>query len=176
MKEDYLDKDKYLELFSQLSPNHQNIIINTFRLLVSYDDVYMKKRVKTFDIAGFIIMKRNEMGLTNKEICERATYLFQIDNPDSNKTLEECDFDKMLRRNTQSSKKTTNWLTYIARVLCFDPEDYKKHFTDEGFQHISKKITSQSYIVSDIELMYDHLGTREKKALWFLTKSLIVQS
>ena len=89
-------------------------------------------------------MKRNEMGLTNKEICEQATNLFQIDNPNSYKILEECDFDKMLRRNTQSSKKTTNWLTYIARVLCFDPEDYKKHFTDEGFQHISKKITSQS--------------------------------
>lgn len=77
----------------------------------------------------------------------------------------------MLRRNTQSSKKTTNWLTYIARVLCFDPEDYKKHFTDEGFQHISKKITSQSYIACDIGLMYDHLRTWKKSSVVLNPKS-----
>lgn len=82
--------ENYIELFNQLPTKYQFIVMNTFLLLVSYDDNYMEKGLKIFDIAGFIIMKRNEMGLTNKEICEQATNLFRIDNPNSDKTLKNA--------------------------------------------------------------------------------------
>ena len=171
----FFSKENFMELYNQLPTNYQYIVMSTFRCLVSCDDDYIEKGYKPFDVAGLIIMKRDELGLSNKEICEQVTKLFQAEHPESKKILMESDFHKMLRRNTQSSKSSTNWLTYIAKVLCFDVADYKKHLTTDGLKHASEQIQKQSFFIYDIEKIFDNLDGKAQLALWYLTLNLLVQ-
>ena len=78
-----------MELYNQLPTNYQYIVMSTFRCLVSCDEDYIEKGYKPFDVAGLIIMKRDELGLSNKEICEQVTKLFQAEHPESKKILME---------------------------------------------------------------------------------------
>lgn len=74
---------------------------------------------------------------------------------------------------TYRSSLRKPWLTYIAKVLCFDYTDYRKYFTDEGLKHTSEQIQEQSYIIYDIEKIFDHLNPKAKLALWYLTINLL---
>lgn len=166
MDDTNIKKENFIKLFNQLDFDYKNIVINTFRCLAS--NTNSSKDLKPYDIAGVIKYHQKKLKYSNKDVCEKVkTIIDKNDNP-YDEYLSENTFQKILSRNTQSSKKKTKFLHYIALALEFDEDEYK-YLSKEGLQDF----ILQSYNVNTIDTLYDLLSEKEKNAILQLTTSLL---
>lgn len=159
-------KENFIKLFNQLDFDNKNIVINTFRCLAS--NAHSSKGFKPYDVAGVIKYHQKKLNYSNKDVCEKVNNLIDENNDPSDEYLSVNTFQKIISRNTQSSKDSTNFLHYIALALEFDEDEYK-YLSKEGLQDF----TLQSYNVNTIDTLYDLLSEKEKNAILQLTTSLL---
>lgn len=106
-------------------------------------------------------------------MCNKVNELIANDNISYNLSLSTDSFYKIKNRNTQTSKKGTSFLKYIAQALEFDYEEYKKYLTEEGLQRAHNLMTLHSDEINSIDTLYDLLSKKEKAAILQLTTSLL---
>lgn len=131
MSESTILKEKFLELFNQLTYDYQRIVIDTFKCLASYEEL-PEKGNKPYDIAGLISQRQKELGLHDTDVCNRVNNLIQNSPSSMNDILSTDTYYKIKQRNTQTSKKRINLLYFIAQALEITEEEYKKYLTKEG--------------------------------------------
>lgn len=166
-----IEKETFLNLYNQLSYNYKVVILNTFKCIVSYDNKPIKG-YKPYDVAGLITYYRNKLGYTEQELCDKVNEIMWANNPSSDLFLCPSNFHKMIQRNSQTSKKKTDWLALIAQALGFDPKEYHNYLTDDGIKHSAELITNAPTNAASIESLYDLLTDKEKTAIFQLTMSL----
>ena len=166
MDDTNIKKENFIKLFNQLDFDYKNIVINTFRCLAS--NAHSSKGLKPCDIAGVIKYHQKKLKYSNKDVCDKVNALIDKNNNPSDRYLWPDTFQKILDRNTQSSRDSTNFLDYIALALEFDEDEYK-YLSKEGLQDF----ILQSYNVNTIDTLYDLLSEKEKNAILQLTTSLL---
>lgn len=119
-------KENFLDIFNQLTYDYKNIVLNTFKCLVSYSD-FPEKGYKPYDIAGLIEYHQAKLHYTNQEVCEKVNKIIDEAGGSPDDYLYSNTFQKLKARNTQTSKKGKSFLKYIAQTLKFDYEEYKKY-------------------------------------------------
>lgn len=70
MSESTILKEKFLELFNQLTYDYQRIVIDTFKCLASYDEL-PENGYKPYDIAGLISQRQKALNLSDADVCNR---------------------------------------------------------------------------------------------------------
>ena len=167
--ESNIKKKRFLSLYRQLEYDYQCIILNTFKCLVSYEDIH-EKGYKPFDVVGVLKYYQDKFKYTDQEVCDRVNELFEDKSADT--LLTPQTYHKIKQRNTQSSKSTTNWLKWLAKALEFDEKEYRK-LTTEGYERTFSLVTQHSQEVNRIETLYDLLSEKEQTAILQLTSSLL---
>ncbi|MBO5031683.1 MAG: hypothetical protein J6D08_07330 [Lachnospiraceae bacterium] len=170
MSESNISKESFINLYNQLAYDYKCIVLRTFKCLVSYKD-FPEKGYKPYDIAGLIEYHQEKLNYSNQDVCNKVNELIANDNISCD--LSTDNFYKIKNRNTQTSKKGTNFLKYIAQALEFDYEEYKKYLTEEGLQRSHNLITLHSNEINSIDTLYDLLSEKEKSAILQLTTSLL---
>lgn len=172
MLDENISKEKFLSIYNQLTYDYQCIVLNTFKCLVSYSD-FPEKGYKPYDIAELIKYHQTKLNYTDQDVCDKVNMIIDETDGFSEKYLVPNTFDTIKKRNTQTSKKGTNFLKYIAQALEFDYEEYKKYLTEEGLQRSHNLITLHSNEINSIDTLYDLLSEKEKSAILQLTTSLL---
>ena len=107
-------KENFLEIFNQLNYDYQNIVLSTFRCLATYEDI-LPLNYKPFDISRLITKRQKELNLSDVEVCNKVNEIIGKSNESQDKFLSVDTFFKIKSRNTQTSKKGTDFLKYISQ-------------------------------------------------------------
>lgn len=134
---------------------------------------FPEKGYKPYDIAGLIKYHQKKLNYSDQDMCNKVNDLSLNDDTSYDLYLSTDNFYKIKHRNTQTSKKGTNFLKYIAQALEFDYEEYKKYLTEKGLQRSHNLMTLHSNEINSIDTLYDLLPKKEKAAILQLTTSLL---
>lgn len=120
-----LDMQTYRSLkqwdFKLSEKQHNDLLIAIADVLAFREDEY-----KQFKINNVISKHQKKLNLSDKEVCEK------VSKTPIYKQLSLDTYRGIKKRNSQSSKNSTNWLDHIAKVLNISKADYYKNLTPEA--------------------------------------------